>query len=627
MIRRIPQNHRWSGPYLGSYYGDLWKTFNVDLDFNEGHIMLSRRMELIEDSGELNELGNASPIYAFVRTDADCTDRYWALNGNVMLRTDSNVPEISTTPANDWDTDALASSPSTGMLDMCVHSNDSRNDSGRNKLIVTFDTDISVLNDTGNGAWTANWWVTKQGQPALKSNIDYHPVEYFPNRKITLIGDGNLVHTISRPSDTQNDTVTYARLVLPKDYIARGIFATADRAWICCYHQNFESGTIVEWDGFSQSPNRFHNIYGMGVLSGVNYGETPIVLNNKGVFLEYTGSGFVPMVRNGQGVAFPCATEPGNSMWDSSDSVTDAVSPRGMVVGEDGLIYINTAQPVRPSERQSAGIWCLNPMTGRLYNKHSLLRANSDTSVGFGAQVVYKTLAGALYPVSSTVSDRNLLAGGLILASSEATNSPLGGIWLMQTTTSQAPTRGYFITQYIPTDAVSDFWDALWVKFHRFVQQSGNTPALIVKARGTRPMVSQLAQPLQKTVTWSNTTTFSVTLSSADESIQVGDEVEILCGPNEGYCVHISAIVGAHGGAQTVTLDEAVGSGSGTSTARFDRWKKLGVITDMTKTYQKLNVGIDSSFIQFKVELRGPTRLMSISDLVVTSKPSIQLEN
>jgi len=607
---------RWTGPYLGNYYGSLWKTFNIDLDKNEGTIGLSRRFERIEDT--ISDFTADNPYTAFLRTNADCTDRYWALrDGGGLQKTDSVTPENATSPADSWDTDALSNSPITSR-DFTIHGNDSRNDSGRNKLFVTTDSgDIAVLNDTGNNVWTASWWVTKQGQPALFSSTLSRPIEYFPFRKITLVGSGNLLHTISRPSDTQNDTVSYARLTLPKDLNIEHIFTTTNRAWLLCLHRYGGEGAIVEWDGYSQTYNQIHKTHGVSVVSGVDYGGTPIVLNDNGFFLEYNGQSFRPMIRNGQQVAFPIAEELGRSLVVGSDtSRLQSVSGRGMVVGEDNLVYINATQSANgvPSKRYSAGIWCLDPGSGRLYNKHSLGRWGD--SVDYGQQSVASP--GALYWVPTAVDSRNLLAGGRIFIDSGVTFQT--GIWLIEADTSITPTRGYIITQFILADNIKELWDNLWVRFSRFITTGSQ---IIVKARGTRSLVLANRRPLVVEITWTSTTTFTVTFSAGDDSLAVGDEVEIIEGVNAGYLAHITTISGAHAALQTITIDEAVATGSSTSAAQFERWKKLGVISNTSKYEESLNIGISSSFIQLKIEIRGPASEQEISDLIVNSEPLI----
>lgn len=612
------ETRRWSGPYLGDYYGVLWKTFNVDLDRNEGKMSLARRFERIEDTTEIGANGQWT---AFLRTNADCTDRYWALeDGTTLFKTDSASPEDALLPSADWDADAIASTP-TKSRDMTIHGNDSRNDSGRNKLFVSLDSgDIAVLNDTGNNAWTASWWQTKHSQQPLSGNVQFRPIQYFPFRKITLVGSDNLVHTISRPSDTQNDTVTFARLTLPKNLNARHIFYTSNRAWILCDHKFGGEGKIVEWDGYSESYNEIYGAYGVSPLSGVDYNGTPIVLNDKGTFLEFSGSGFQPMIRNGQQVAFPIGY--GLSLATGTDTSTAvSVYPRGMTVGEDGLIYINTAQANNAdlaqanniSERYDAGVWCLNPLSGRLYNKYSLGLYGDSTDYGHKKIVS----PGALYWIASNITDRNLLASSRI----NTTNSVVQtGIWLLESTTSTTGTRGYFVTQFIQSDNIREQWDSLWIRFRRFITAGGQ---FVVKAKGTRSLCWANRRPLVATITWTSTTTFTLTLAAGDDALAVGDEVEVLSGVNAGILAHITTISGAHAALQTITIDETVKTGTTTSAARFDRWKKIGVISNTSKYEDCLPIGIDSSFIQLKVEMRGVSSEIELSDMILNHEPNI----
>ncbi len=74
---------------------------------------------------------------------------------------------------------------------------------------------------------------------------------------------------------------------------------------------------------------------------------------------------------------------------------------------------------------------------------------------------------------------------------------------------------------------------------------------------------------------------------------------------------------------QTITIDETLTASTNTARARFDRWKKLGTISSTAKYEEVVNIGVDSSFIQFKVELRGPVAEMEIGELVVNTRPSI----
>lgn len=606
-----PSNiRRWSGPYLGNFYGTLWRTFNVDLDRSEGKVGLSRRLIRVADTLDTNS-DTLGVITTFLRSNADCTDRWWGLSDTGRLYNTRGADP--TNPADTWDVDTIASSPAI-CYDMTLFENDTRGDSiNRNQLFVTLDSDIAVLNDTGNNVWNANWWVTKEGH-AADSALDTgvpHPIQYFPFRRIVLVGSKNKVHTISRPSATVNDTSSVNRLVLPQDLQVEHIFTTSQRAYMLCSHLYGGSGKIVEWDGFSETYNEIYDLYSSAPLAGVNYREIPIVVNNKGMILEYTGGGFQPMVRDGQKIAFPVSEE-------QSGQVTD-IKPRGMTVAEDGLIYMNvrhsgaTGTAGSMSYRQASGIWCLNPISGRLYNKHAIGQWDTDV----GAQRVNDV--GAIQSLNPSNSTRTFVVGGSYLSNATTGNA---GIWTLEAPTSSTVNRGYFITQYIPSVNVKDWWDTVWIKFKRFTTAANR---IIVKGRGSGVIGLKNAsyEPLDATITWASTTTFTVTLAAGDDALAVGDEVEVLGGDNAGYLAHITTIAGAHAAAQTITIDETVNNSTATALARFERWEKLGTISSITTYEDVVSSGIRGSFIQYKVELRGPYQELELESMTVSYEPDI----
>lgn len=599
----IPQTRRWTGPYLGNYYGDLYKTFNVDLDREEGKVCLSRRLTKVADTSDTNT-DTLLRTVAFLRTDADCTDRYWALSdSNGLFRTDG------VDPSTGWKCDSLANSPAKPR-DFALFEKDTRADSlSRQQLFVTTDSDIFVLNDTGTPVWANNWWTsaaggTHAGDSALDSTVP-HPIEYFPFRRIMLVGNGNKIHTIYRLSPTVNETTVVARLVLPSNLQVRHIFCTTSRAWILCTNtNNAGNGKVVEWDGFSQTYNNIFDVYSPYPLSGIGYSEVPIVINNKGQILEFSGSSFKPMVRNGEVVAFPMFMESENYFG------TDSIYPRGMAIGADGLIYI-TVNHYNGAYKQGGGVWCLNPTTGRLYLKYATSSAVNTT---YGEQI---TQLGGIYSITDRVYPTVgfLIGGGFV---NNNLNFDRSAIWSLSALSSTTANRGYFITQYILSSEAKEFWDTLWIHFRRFKTTANR---IVVKARGVRPLVNASYAPLDANITWVNATSFTTTLNANDDALAVGDEVEVLEGDNAGTLSHITTIVGNHGAAQTITVDETLTASTNVARARFDRWKKVGVISSSTKYEDNVNIGIDSSYVQFKVEMRGPAAEMQISHLFVNSHP------
>ncbi len=605
LIHIPPQEtKRWTGIYPGAFLGILWKTFNVDLDQIEGKITLSSRLANVADTTVANDSALLN-VTTFLRTNADNTDRWWGLSSAGRVFKTS-----TTTPGIGWVQDSLDSSP-IDAVDMAIHENDSDSSSGENQLFVTRDTDIAVLNDIATNVWNKNWWVTTKAQTGLKVGAP-HPIDVW--NRLAMIGDGNLVHTIDK-----NEIVTYGRLALPLHLQIDHIFHTRDRAWILCSHKFGGNGAIVEWDGISQLYNNEHNGYSPRIMSGVNYREIPIVVNSKGQILEWNGNGFVQMERNGQKVQFPIAAEAGNSF---SIATPFAIVPRGMTVSEDGLIYINVNIPVNfSSYRHSAGIWCLNPLTGRFYNKHSL--GQWGASLDFGQQNVERV--GAIYSLPASVSTVGFLTSGRIY--DVYTGTPKSIIWTLGASTTA--TKGYFITQFIPSSQVRNFWDTIWIKNKPFITSSDR---IVVKAKGTRSLQGGgggtviAGDPLEATITWTGASTFTLTLDASDDALAVGDEVEVLAGDNAGTLAHITVISGAHAALQTITIDEVTTVSATAAFARFDRWKKLGVISSTTNYENVLNVGIQSSFIQFKVEMRGPWKELEIEELIATFNTNIVAE-
>lgn len=606
MSIEIPQTkvRRWSGPYLGNYYGSLWRTKDVDLENSPGHITISRMFKKISDSNAAN-MTNMAVVDAFIRTNADATDRFWGLNrSGRLVKTDSNVGNLPRLPTDLWKEDALANTP-TAARDFTIHEKDSDSAQGEDRLLVTIDTDIYLLNDTATNAWQANWWGGTQGHASdssLRAGVP-HPIEYFPLTRITLIGDANFIHTVDK-----NLVSTTRRLILPPYLQIEGIFTSPFRSWILCSGKNGKNGAVVEWDGYSATYNRIHDARSTLALSGIDHNGIPIIVNGKGEILEYDGNTFSPMIRNSQKISFPFFEEIGNS-WIN----TTSIKARGMTVTEDGLIYLNVGEPSVQSQRQLGGVWCLNPDEGRLYLKHTLSYAGGDSDFG---QQIYVT-PGAIKAVNPTdegpSNSSYLLTGGQI-HSNYGTALPVG-IWALNRSYGSTVRRAYFITQYVPSDDITDAWDTIWLRLSAFRSASSQ---VIIKARGVNPLLDGTnRRQIEKQITWTSSTTFTATLSAADDIVQVGDEIEVIGGKNAGILAHFTVISGTQGNLQTFTIDETVTNTSGVSLARFDRWKKLGIINDTSKYAVPQNIGITSSFIQFKVELRGPATDFDVKSLII----------
>src|SRR3990167_9158589 len=120
---RLPK--QWKGVYPGQYYGDIWQSFNIDLERYQGRLALSDKMRVSIDNTDLTG-GMGIPV-KFIRTNADVTDRWWALTTSKMVKTSS------TDPTTGWANDAIGGDGDpTDAHDMEVH--ESAN--GEQRLVV-----------------------------------------------------------------------------------------------------------------------------------------------------------------------------------------------------------------------------------------------------------------------------------------------------------------------------------------------------------------------------------------------------------------------------------------------------------------------------------------------------------
>lgn len=609
-----PKTRRWTGCYLGEYNGNLQRTFNIDLENKPGEITISRSFERIMDTVSDTNLVNLGIVDAFERIKVNGRERWWAMcrNGRLFVRDTGTSPLLLT---GNWLQDGVylgdCNSPFDAQ-DMAIGEKDSDSGSdGEDIIFITRDTAVATHNDCGTNTWVRNSYFHTT-PTALQGGITgmRHPIAYFPTRRIYVIGDGNKIHTIDK-----NKNSSYARLTLPSDYRVWHIFVTTYRVWILCSGTRGNNGAIVEWDGSSETYNNIYDAKSEFPLSGVNYNEIPIVVNNKGMILEYNGFNFSVMIRNGHEIFFPFSDEFGNAFSLATSQMP--ISPKGMTVSDDGLIYILANSPSKNSFKSLGGVWCLNPETGNLYSKYTLGPASTPSDSDYGQQIMDAPGAIKAVNIGQTFSNSSYLVASASI-NLDGVGSTKYGVWHLPREYSKTIRKGWFVTEYFHADDIQEMWETIWLK-HGLMKTTNSE--IIVKAKGVQSMLDVDRHPIQKTITWTSITTFTVTLGAGDDALAIGDEVEIVGAVNSGQLAHITDISGAHAALQTITIDETMDLGSGTSYARFDRWKKLAVIDSQTKYFTPVNIGITSSFIQFKVELRGPATDFHLKEIISTFKP------
>src|SRR3990167_4174952 len=97
-MQSLAPDKKWKGVFPGKYGGNIWQTWNIDLERVPGRIALSNRMRRIADTS------SGGLIYKFIRTNADATDGWWGLIFDTALWKNGNTGIFNGT----WAVDALA---------------------------------------------------------------------------------------------------------------------------------------------------------------------------------------------------------------------------------------------------------------------------------------------------------------------------------------------------------------------------------------------------------------------------------------------------------------------------------------------------------------------------------------
>src|SRR3990167_464848 len=379
---RLPK--QWKGDYPGQYYGDIWQSFNIDLERYPGRLALSDKMRVRIDNTDLSG-GMGIPV-KFIRTNADTTDRWWALTTSKMVKTSS------TDPTTGWANDGIASSP-TDALDMEVH--ESAN--GEQRLVVTRATDISILNRTGAAnAWTTTWWSSTLAQAALQS-AKYHPIAKV--QRLLGIGDVEKFHTIDSA-----DTVINSDITLTYGNEITQAVGSSNRFWLGVRSNVGGKGLIVEWDGSSDAQNNEYKLTGTFPMVVWVQDDKPWAIDELGYIYKYTGT-FEPVQQ------FPMAEE--LLLFDEESSVFDdtCISPYG-VDTDRHLAYILVGAHAN-SRRTRSGIWIFNTKNYNLYHHMGLgQHKTAGTDIDYGQTPL--AAAGGIKFVSTGLATPTIIAGARV---------------------------------------------------------------------------------------------------------------------------------------------------------------------------------------------------------------------
>jgi hypothetical protein len=591
------ETKNWTVSHRGEIFGALYATRNIDLKANLGKVRLSERLYPLYST-----LDDADFLYphAFIRSNADQTDRYWVVVSQASAIGTSGLlfKTSGTDPLTGWTQDALTSSPTDVMYDMEIFGQVSSYD----RLVVARDNDLAMTTNNSTTFTNPSWWTTTLGQSALSLN---HPHQLHRISNLLLVADGNLLHVID-----DSLVVRASRIILPPQFQIIWIADDGYTVYLGTHNAKGGDSYVFPWRNVNVGGLETYDtpipVYDFVSYSGLVKDGLLYTLNGKGQLLASNGvSSFeevdvLPV--------FKTASRLDNV---GTGNIPASVHPNGMKV-IDGDIAVLLSATVENSiantlEDMMSGIWVYQKDVG-FYHKYGVslynpAAANNNWCSGFLA------FPGALYETRK--ESGHFLAGAGIHSSDGATIVPTLQTSKVSSTSGQ---RGYFITATIAAADLRAFWQRLKVKLKK-LEVSGE--AVVVKYR----VAKKAGYPYVTRATWVDGDTFDeVAGGDWDTSlIEVGDEIEVMKGSGMGGIAHISAISlgGGASGVDRIELDESISSiVSGTFRLMFNNFKKINSFTSTAEEQKIFTIAKRSDWIQFKIELRGTETSPEIDELI-----------
>lgn len=538
---------------VGDYAGNLWSTFNIDLDSNPGTIKVSKRLTRVLD--EAHGYIDATAIMQALQIH----------DGKYFLATNDDVLScpVTSDPTDDTNWTDVGS---FGAEDLGLETDMT---SFKGLLLVSLGTDIaswdgSTLND--------DWWTTVALGTAL-TTAKTHMMSVLRTGNDTLfITNGNEVRYYNAAAGA---TIITLDTLMTANTLAPGL----DKMWVGTFTEVENNAYVYEIAVGSDQPNQAYEIDGRVCLTMFTYKNTPFVITEKGYVQAFNGAGFETVAQ------FPWADQSmvmeGCRPGVVQDSPTSrAIHPKGaQVSGKYAFIFVDGRDEfdstANLSTRGASGVWVLDLETYSLTHRYAL----TDASTDYGVSKVDRS--GPLL-ITGTPETRIMVAGSV-----DSTD----GLWMEGTATAQ----GYFTTVRHESDAVTDIFESFVVK----ADTLDTSETINVKYKDS----VQPGLPLAvNDISWLNATQFTTTNALTD--VEVGYEVEIIAGYRAGYVCHITAIEG--GTTKTVTVDESLGVLNELSDIYIDNWQKIEseyVSTDGER--KKLGAGQNATFRQYKTVMNG----------------------
>lgn len=525
--------------------GNIWSTFNADLQSNVGVFRVSPRMRVNTTSVTQANLGCPVTFKYF-------GGKVWSICGTLVF---TNVGIASSNQFVEDNTTGFQTDYSSDESDMEVF----------NGALVTSTTDALYSTDGSN--WTARD-VLLTGSSHVMTYFKLYDRLYYANASDNIL-------SIDASWVTADPGADYAINLSPNgstDYTIVCMRATTSFIWIGTINNISMGGPgkICQWDGLSSTltaEHKINNAQGVMAIAIDPESDSPYAMDSNGVLSAWNGSGFSEVGR----LPFPISKLPYNIGDTDNESF---IHPNGMIFTRNGTLQclINNRAAITGDsvvENMPSGVWEWSKETGFVHRYSiSYTPTGTSTITDFGQNRVARVgaLASMFIPITINTSQGTFLAGAQYY--SDASTTVFGIFHDNNLDTIQK--KGYFVTDWFESKDLADQWKIWWASYRKSLDSSDK---IVFKYRNYEEA------PAEGDITWVDTTHFTILNSAVDISLYwtsgTGGEVEILRGTGGGSCAHIVDAVNV-GGTWSVTIDETItGVTTGTATARFQKWIKI----------------------------------------------------
>lgn len=663
---------KWNYTPSGDLVGVLWYSKNIDPHVSLGKLRLSERIKIFYDDSDDADFTDVPREY--IRTNADATDRWWALVRSSDNAVGAMWNSSGTSPTTGWTQDASLSRPATARDSMDIFL---RTSGGYDRLVVSGNSgqDLAMLNSENavvlNIASSTNATpiqITTSANHGLGTNDQVTIANHLINTNangtwfITRVGAttftlntsaGNGIGVATGTVTTgmwlnRWWTITLGQVAFSNSYpvvikrfnkillvanqnFVHVITPSADGSVTSLSNVSykrlvFPDNFSVNWIVVTPSKAWFglHNLTGGDAIAtswdgGSETYEDPIPLYDKFTFageilggIPYTVNGRGQILAyNGSAFAQVAAFPCYYTNKTWNNQSTTAVPT---ILHRNGMRVIDGQIHMLISGIMDASsISTLEDMPAGVWVLDSELGLYCKYTIG---QYRSTNNDWGARSINTPGALRNIAVneGRFLAGASVYTNN-------FSTTTygmfcsegaSTSLQRGHFVTAQLQQESASALWDDVKFKFKRL---ENSTDVIVVKARTE---VSPTLSYVTSATTWTSTTTFTST-DVIWAGVTGGEEIEWVVGKGAGATAHVSSI-SVLAGTYTITIDEAIPNVSGTARVVINNYQKLGSVTDQTVNERVLQIIRSSPWVQLKFEFRGTATSPEFNEMIINYK-------